>query len=129
MEFLDQILPSLGFLVLRLGQQDWGKDGVFRAGSLPEHYDGANEGGPEGGVLEGGKGKDMSQLGGGDRAYAGGGNREHKGRIGCPQQRSTSSLGTMSPTPSLESMEFSDQIFPSGFLLLRLGQEDGGRKM
>jgi hypothetical protein len=50
-----------------------GKDGVFRAGSLPEHYDGANEGGLEGGALEGGKGEDVSQLGGGDGAYAGGG--------------------------------------------------------
>jgi hypothetical protein len=29
----------------------------------------------------------------------------------------------------LESMEFLDQIFALGFLLLRLGQEDGGRKM
>ena len=34
----------------------------------------------------------------------------------------------MSPIPSLESMEFLDQIFALGFLLLRLGQEDGGEK-
>jgi hypothetical protein len=70
---LDQISPSLGFLVLRLGQHDGGKDGVFRAGSLPEHYDGANEGWLEGGAPESGKGEDMSQLGGGDGAYAEGG--------------------------------------------------------
>jgi hypothetical protein len=35
----------------------------------------------------------------------------------------------MSPIPSLESMEFFDQIFPLGFLLPRLEQDDRGRKM
>jgi hypothetical protein len=71
----------------------------------------------------------VSQLGGRDGAYAGGGNGEHQGRRVRSRQRSTPPLGTMSLIPSLESMEFLDQIFPLGFLLLRLEQEDRGRKM
>jgi hypothetical protein len=104
-----------------LGQHDGGKDGFFRAVSLLEHYDGANEGWLEGGALESGKGEDVSQLGGCDGAYAEGGNQEHQRRRVGTQQRRTPPLGTMSPTPSLESMEFLDQIFTLGFLLLRLG--------
>jgi hypothetical protein len=87
-DFLDQISPSLGFLVLGLGQHDGGKDGVFRVGSLPEHYDGANEGWLEGGALESGKGEDVSQFGGGDGAYDEGGNQEHqRRRVGSQQSK------------------------------------------
>jgi hypothetical protein len=117
-DFLDQISPSLGFLVLRLGQHDGGKDGVFRAGSLPEHYDGANEGWLEGGALESGKGEDVSQLGGGDGAYAEGGESrasETKSWLAAEQRR-TPSLGVAHPIARIYGIfgpDFRLRIFAS----------------
>lgn len=77
--FWIRFFPSSGFLVLRLGQEEGGERWDFGAGSLLEHDDAADEGGPEGGAPGGGKGEDMGQLGGGDGACAGGGTEESLG--------------------------------------------------